>query len=88
MRPPPRCAHHFKSDLINNMDHTRTSGTEPPPAIASQTKQFQKLKIDNPKVPKPAESKRDFNKSKLKYDEDRQKYISFKQLAGNLNPFL
>ena len=60
------------------MDHKRTSGTEPPPAIPSKTKQFQQLKIDKPKVPKPAESKRDVNKSKLKYDEDRQKYISFK----------
>ena len=24
-----RCIHHFKSDLINNMDHMRISGTEP-----------------------------------------------------------
>ena len=23
-----RCIHHFKSDLINNMDHMRISGTE------------------------------------------------------------
>ena len=23
----PRCIHHFKSDLINNMDHMRISGT-------------------------------------------------------------
>ena len=24
-----RCIHHFKSDLINNMDHMRISGDEP-----------------------------------------------------------
>ena len=24
-----RCIHHFKSDLINNMDHMFISGTEP-----------------------------------------------------------
>ena len=24
-----RCIHHFKSDLINNTDHMRISGTEP-----------------------------------------------------------
>ena len=24
-----RCIHHFKSDIINNMDHMRISGTEP-----------------------------------------------------------
>ena len=28
--------HHFKSDVINNMDHMRISGTEPPSAIFSQ----------------------------------------------------
>ena len=24
-----RCIHHFKSDLINNMNHMHISGTEP-----------------------------------------------------------
>ena len=33
-----RCIHHFKSDLINNMDHMRISGTEPSSVILSQTK--------------------------------------------------
>ena len=33
-----RCIHHFKSDLINNMDHMRISGTEPSSVIISQTK--------------------------------------------------
>ena len=33
-----RCEHHFKSDLINNMDHMRISGTEPSSVILSQTK--------------------------------------------------
>ena len=32
-----RCIRHFKSDLINNMDHTRISGTEPSSVILSQT---------------------------------------------------
>ena len=30
-----RCIHHFKSDLINNMDHMRISGTEPSSVILS-----------------------------------------------------
>ena len=36
----PRCIHHFKSDLINNMDHMRISGTsiEPSSVILSQRK--------------------------------------------------
>ena len=29
---------HFKSDLINNMDHMRISGTEPSSVILNQTK--------------------------------------------------
>ena len=33
--------YHFKSDLINNMDHMRISGTtEPSSVILSQTKLF------------------------------------------------
>ena len=32
-----RCLHHFKSDLINIMDHMRISGTEPSSVILSQT---------------------------------------------------
>ena len=32
-----RCIHHFKSDLINNMDHMRISGTEPSSVILSKT---------------------------------------------------
>ena len=32
--------------FINNMDHMRISGTEPSSVILSQTKKFQKLKID------------------------------------------
>ena len=38
--------HHFKSDLSNNMDHMRISGTEPSSVILSQTEWFQKLEID------------------------------------------
>ena len=33
-----RCIHYFKSDLINNMDYMRISGTEPSSLILSQTK--------------------------------------------------
>ena len=32
-----RCIHHFKSDLINYMDHMHISGTEPSSVILSQT---------------------------------------------------
>ena len=41
-----RCIHHFKSDLINNMDHMRISGTEPSSVILSQTMKFKRLKSD------------------------------------------
>ena len=41
------------------MDHMRISGTEPSSLILSQTEEFQRLKIDAPKVPKQAEAKRD-----------------------------
>ena len=34
----PRCIHHFKSDLINKMDHMRSSSTEPSSVILNQTK--------------------------------------------------
>ena len=33
-----RCIHHFKSDLINDMDHMLISGTEPSSVILSQRK--------------------------------------------------
>ena len=33
-----RCIHHFKSDLINNMDHMCITGSEPSSVILSQTK--------------------------------------------------
>ena len=33
-----RCIHHFKPDIVNNMDHMRISGTEPSSVILSQTK--------------------------------------------------
>ena len=38
------------------MDHMRISGTEPSLVITSQTKQFQKLESDNPKVSKQVEA--------------------------------
>ena len=55
----PRCLHHFKSDLIYNMDHMRISGTEPSSVILTQTKKFKKLKTDAQNLPKQAEAKRD-----------------------------
>ena len=54
-----RCIHHFKSDLINNMDHMRILGTQTSSAILSQTKLFQKLKSDVRKMPKQADVKWD-----------------------------
>ena len=47
-----RCIHHFKSDLINNMDHMRISGTEPSSVILNLTKYFKMLKSDAQTVPK------------------------------------
>ena len=54
-----KCIHHFKLDLIYNVDHMRISGTEPLSVILSQKKYFQKLERDVPNVPKQAEAKRD-----------------------------
>ena len=65
-----KCIHHFKSDLINNVDHMRISGTLPSSVILSQKKYMyiQKLKRDVPNVPKQAEAKittlNNFNTSK------------------------
>ena len=53
------CIHHFKSDLINNMDHMRISGNEPSSVIPRQTKRFQKIENVDRKVSKQAEAKRD-----------------------------
>ena len=39
-----RYIHHFKSDLINNMDHMRISGTEPSSVILSQKSSFKSWK--------------------------------------------
>ena len=54
-----RCIHHLLSELINNMDHMRISGTEPSSVILSQTVKFKKLKSDDQKLPKQAEAKKD-----------------------------
>ena len=51
--------HHFKSDLIKNIDYMRISGTEHSSVILSQTKKFKKFKSDVQKVPKQAKAKRD-----------------------------
>ena len=51
-----RCIHHFKSDLIDNMDNMHISGTEPSSVILSQTK---KLKSDAQKCQNQAQAKRD-----------------------------
>ena len=47
-----RRINHFKSDLINNVDHTLISSTEPSLMILSQIKQITELKSNAPKVPK------------------------------------
>ena len=47
----------FKSDLINNMDHMRISGTEPSSVILSQSSL--KSWMWCAKIPKQAEAKRD-----------------------------
>ena len=39
-----RCIYHFKSDLINDMDHMRISGTEPSSVILNHRKWFKKFK--------------------------------------------
>ena len=49
----------LKSDLTDNMDHMRISGTEPSSLIRRQTKYFQKLESDVTKVPKQGWAKRD-----------------------------
>ena len=54
-----RRIHHFRSDLINNMDHMRISGTEPSSVILSQTKSFQNVTINVQKVSKQAGATRD-----------------------------
>ena len=54
-----RCMHHFKSDLINNMDHMRISGTETLSVILIQTKLFKKLKSVDQKVSNQALAKWD-----------------------------
>ena len=40
-----RCMHHFKSNLINNIDHMCTSGNKSSSVILRQTKWFQKLTV-------------------------------------------
>ena len=54
-----RCIHHFKSALINNVDHMRILGTDPSSVIRSQTNTFKKLKSGAQKVPKQTKAKRD-----------------------------
>ena len=47
-----RCIHHFKSDVVYNMDHMRISGIEPSPVILIQRKQLKRMKNNVTKVPK------------------------------------
>ena len=47
-----RCIHHFKSDLVYNMDHMRISGIEPSSVILIQRKKLKRLKINVTTVPK------------------------------------
>ena len=50
-----RCIHHFKENLINSKNRKRILGTESSSVILSQTKYFQKLKSNAPKVSEQAE---------------------------------
>ena len=54
-----RCIHHFKSDLINNMDHIRISGTEPSSVILILVKQSSLKNEKCQIVPKHCNAKRD-----------------------------
>ena len=47
-----RCIHHFNSDLINNMDHMRISGTEPSSVILIAKQGSLKVEV----MPKRAKS--------------------------------
>ena len=51
--------HHFKSDLINNMDHMRISGTEPSSVILAKQSRFKSWKVISEKCQKQSEAKKD-----------------------------
>ena len=40
-----RCTHHFKSDLINNMDHTLISDIETSSVILSQKSSLKRWRV-------------------------------------------
>ena len=63
----PKCIHHFKTDIINNMDHMCILGYEPSPVILSQ-KSSPKLKSDAKKVPNQVKAKRDDVKTQQNYN--------------------
>ena len=76
-----RCIHHFKSDLIYNMDHMRIPGTEPSSVILGQTKYMylKRLKV----MPKKCRNKL---KPKGIFDPQRLWRISTKCITiGNLH---
>ena len=52
------CIHHFKSDLIYNMDHKRISGTEPSSVILIQTCIVSKVEKQLPKSAKTSWSQK------------------------------
>ena len=47
-----RCIHHFISDLINNMDHMRISGTDPRQWFLAKQSSFKSWKVLPKKCPK------------------------------------
>ena len=55
----PRCIHHFKPDLINNMDHMRISVLNPRQWPLAKQTNLKRWKSHAPKVPKQAQAKRD-----------------------------
>ena len=50
--------HHFKSDLIYNMEHMRILSTEPSSVILSQTKLYKTWKSHAQEAPRQAEAKK------------------------------
>ena len=68
------CIHHFKLDLIYNMDNLRISGNESSTVIHSQTKWYQTFRMMSRKYQKPAEAKRDGVINPQNYNFNQFKY--------------
>ena len=84
-----RCIHHFKSDLINNMDHMRITGTETSSVILSQTKWFKKLKSDTPRCQNKLKPTRDYvmNPQNYNFNQASLRFESIKIFHHYTIPF-